>query len=100
MADSPIRAVLVLGKSQNIPEYTRRSLVRFRIPKRYNLQTGSSAYNASEFHFGTKSTGSKVSSSHSHKTAAVDEKESSTGAPSVALRFIAFLQSANRRKRC
>ena len=67
--------------------------MRFRIPKRYNLKTGSRAYNATEFHFRTKSTGSKVSSSHSHKTVGVDEKESSTGAPPVALRFIAFLKS-------
>ena len=100
MADSPIRTVLELGKSQNIPKYTGRSLVRFHIPKRYNLKTGSRAYNASEFHFRTKSTGSIVSSSHSHKTAAVDEKEPSTGAPPVALRFIAFLKSANQRRRC
>ena len=100
MADSPIRAVLVLGKSQNVQENAGRSLVRFRIPKRYNLKTGSRAYIASEFHFGTKSTGSKVSSSQSQKTAAVDEKESSSGAPPVALRFIAFLKSANQRKRC
>jgi hypothetical protein len=100
MADSPIRAVLVLGKYQNIPEYTGRSLVRFRIPMRCNLKTGSKAYNAPELHFRTKSTGSEVSSSHSHKPAAVDEKDSSTGAPPVALRFIAFLKSANQRKRC
>jgi hypothetical protein len=39
-------------------------------------------HNASEFHFRTKSTGCKVRSSHSHKTAVVFEKESSTGAPS------------------
>jgi len=100
MADSPISAVLVLGKSPNIPEYTGRSLVRFRIPKRYNFKTGSRAYNASEFHFRTKSTGSKVGSSHSYKTAAVDETKSNTGPPPVSLRFVAFLKSANRRKRC
>jgi hypothetical protein len=88
------RSNLHCVSTRQVSEYTGRWLVHFsrRIPKDCNLNTSSCACNTLEFHFTTTATVimhakcSHVSSSHSHKTDANDERSYSIGLPPVALR--------------